>query len=418
VSPIASLAAGWRDYRQLDRRIWLLALARSINTAGLSLVMAFMALYLVTERGMSASAVGLVFLVANLLQAAAQAYAGDLSDRIGRVRLMTFVLWGRVVMVVTLGLLVLDDAPVAAIAAGVIASWTIRGGFEPVAFAVVADVADEGDRVAAFGLQRVGINLGWAAGPAVGGLLQVHMDYGWVFFCSAPVVAIAALAVMTVREPERRAESTTSQGNLVDALRALPGTPLVALFLATALLSGLSHGQLFSTFSIFAKGSAGLTEDAIGLLYTVNGALVLTLQLPAVAVANRLGPRSALVIGSALYAVAFLSIGGAGGFAGYAASIAVLTAGEVLLFPAQQATGAELREPGRMGRAMGLLGMAQMLGIAIALPLGGGVYDLTDGSAQPMWTALAAAPALMAALCGALAIKMRSGARTSSPPAT
>ncbi len=55
-----------KTYLALDRRIWLLAAARAINTAGLSLVMAFMALYLVTQRGLSGTTTGFIYLGANV----------------------------------------------------------------------------------------------------------------------------------------------------------------------------------------------------------------------------------------------------------------------------------------------------------------------------------------------------------------
>src|SRR5690349_2826253 len=71
-------------YRGLDRRIWTLAAVRAVNTMGLSLVLSFMGIYLVTERGVSGFTVGAIYCVANVCQALANTYAGTLSDRIGR----------------------------------------------------------------------------------------------------------------------------------------------------------------------------------------------------------------------------------------------------------------------------------------------------------------------------------------------
>ena len=44
----------------------------------------------------------------------------------------------------------------------------------------------------AFGLQRMGTNLGWAMGPALGGLLSWVVPYGAVFFLAAAGMLIAA----------------------------------------------------------------------------------------------------------------------------------------------------------------------------------------------------------------------------------
>ncbi len=106
-----SLAARLRRsasaYEGIDRRIWVLALVRGVNTMGLSLVMAFMGVYLVTERGMSGAAYGLLYFVANLGQALANSYTGRLSDRLSRRSLMVAALTSRAAIIALLGYLVL-----------------------------------------------------------------------------------------------------------------------------------------------------------------------------------------------------------------------------------------------------------------------------------------------------------------------
>src|SRR5688572_1301718 len=78
----------WREYAELERRIWVLAGVRAVNTMGLSLAMAFLAVYFVEDRGFAGQTYGLIMLGANLLQALAQGWAGELSDRFGRIRMM------------------------------------------------------------------------------------------------------------------------------------------------------------------------------------------------------------------------------------------------------------------------------------------------------------------------------------------
>jgi MFS family permease len=73
--------------------------------------------------------------------------------------------------VALLGGQILVDAPLATIAVTFVISSSLRGCFEPVAYALCADLARPDQRTAAFGLQRMGTNLGWAMGPALGGLL-------------------------------------------------------------------------------------------------------------------------------------------------------------------------------------------------------------------------------------------------------
>ena len=403
-SSLSRLRSAARAYAGLDRRIWTLAGVRAANTMGLSLVLSFMGIYLVTRRGISGLELGAIYFVANVCQAATNSYAGQLSDRIGRRRLMSATLLARAGVIAGLGGLVLAHAPVGLLAVVLVVSASLRGGFEPVASAVVADVAGPDERVAAFGLQGMGTNVGWAVGPALGGLLASVIEYGLVFFCAVLPLIASAFVIARMEEPARPPPSG-------DAAPGTPAAPRISLraslveaasrgelllILVCALGMSIVHIQLFSTLSIFATSEIGLIEREIGLLYTVNGLAVVLLQVPAVALIGRLRHERALVIGTSIYVCAFLAIGMADSHLALAAAILVATSGEVVVAPAQQATVASLGDPARLGRAFGLLGTMQMLGVAFAPLVGGLAYDHLRHEPLLMWGALAGLAALVA----------------------
>jgi len=397
------LRAAAQVYEGLDRRIWTLAGVRATNTMGLSLVLSFMGIYLVTRREVSGATYGIIYFVANVCQALVNSYAGHLSDRMGRRKLMAASLSLRAGVIGLLGALVLLHAPLGIIAVVLVVSAALRGGFEPVAYAVVADVAPPDKRVAAFGLQRMGINVGWLIGPAAGGLLASFIDYGYVFFCAAPPLLLAAAAVAGMDEPRvetaaGRAASRSllpTRATLSDASRPRGE---IALLLVGALLFSVVHVQLFSTFSIYAKSAVGLTEQAIGLLFAINGLAVVVFQLPAVALLARFRREAGLTLGPLLYIVAFLGMGTADSAWGLGVAVLLMTAGEVIVAPAQQATVAELGDPTRLGRAYGIFGTMQMLGVAFAPLVGGLAYDHLRDRPLLMWGCLAAIPAAVAAI--------------------
>ena len=387
-----------RAYAGLDRRIWTLAAVRGANTMGLSLVLAFMGLYLVTQRGVSGLHYGLIYFTANICQAMTSTWAGQLSDRLGRRRLMVSTLIGRALVIAALGALVLIHAPVALLAAVIIVSASLRGGFEPVASAVIADLASPADRVAAFGLQRMGINLGWAVGPALGGLLASVIDYGLVFFCAVIPLFISAVVTARLREPPRAAGASPAADriSLRAALTEASSRGELMLLLLCALVFSTVHIQLFATLGLYAKGELGLDEAHIGLLYTINGVLVILLQVPAIAVIRRLSPDRALVTGCLIYSTAFLWIGAADGVGLVILAIVTATAGEVILTPAQESTVADLSDPTRLGRAFGLYGTMQMIGVAFAPLVGGIIYDHLRDRPMAMWGTLAGLAFLLA----------------------
>jgi MFS family permease len=387
-----------RSYRQLDRRIWILAAVRGANTMGLSLVLAFMGLYFVTQRGVSGVQYGVIYFTANICKALVSTWAGQLSDRLGRRRLMVMTLVARSLIIASLGALVLVDAPILILAVVLVLSASLRGGFEPVASAMVADVAGPGERVTAFGLQRIGINVGWAIGPALGGFLASVIDYGLVFFCAVIPLFISALVIAGIREPVAVTEAGPARPSvsLATALREAAGRRELLLLLCCALVFATVHVQLFATMSIYSKSELGLSESDIGLLYTVNGLLVILLQVPATSVIRRLSPDHAMVVGCLVYTGALLFIGAADGSGSLRLAVALATMGEVILAPAQESLIAEQAEPSRIGRAFGLFGTMQMVGVAFAPLVGGLVYDHLRHRPMAMWGALAGLAFLLA----------------------
>ncbi len=394
------MAVGTRftAWAELDRRIWTLAWARAVNTVGLSLVMAFLGVYVVDERGYSATLFGAMALVANLTQSMTNAWAGELSDRIGRRPIMVGSLALRAVAISALGVQILLHAPLWSLALNFVASSALRGCFEPPAYALVADIARPDQRIAAFGLQRMGINLGWAVGPAAGGLLAVVMPYGAVFFFAAAGLVAAAWTCHGLVDPrEHGSGKQLAPVRLRDAFaEAMRQPPMVALLLGSFLFS-LAHTQMFSVFAIYMTKGLGLAKDEVGLLYTINGALVLLMQWPALGAIRRIGTGMALVGSSLVFAIGFGLVGAADGFAGGALAIGVITVGEVLFAPAHQTAAAESGDAARLGKSFGLVGFTQMVGVAFGPLLGGALFDAIGEHHLWMW-------GLVSGVCLALAV--------------
>src|SRR5688572_8460215 len=97
-------------YREIDRRVFLVAATRCVNTMGFSIVMPFMAMYLVEQRGARGATYGFIYLLAGLAAAASHAISGELADRHGRRRIMVTALLLRVFNMLALGVAVTRGA--------------------------------------------------------------------------------------------------------------------------------------------------------------------------------------------------------------------------------------------------------------------------------------------------------------------
>lgn len=378
-----------RSAGRLDRRIWQLAFARSVNTMGLSLVMTFLGIYIVETRGFPAWTYGVVALCGNLAQSVSNAWAGQLSDRIGRKPLITTSLFVRSGFIALLGVQVLLDAPIWALGANLVVTSALRGCFEPVSYALVADVATPEQRIAAFGLQRMGVNLGWAVGPALGGLLTLVMPYGVVFFIAAGGMIVAALVVVPIEDPIRATGGAATHVPLRDALRTAWSDRKIQLLLCATFFAALLQTQMYATFSIYMTDELALTKADVGLVYTLNGGGVLLLQLPALALIRRAGIATALPYSALANTVGYALVGAASGMAGCALAMVAITMSEVVLSPAHQTAVAEIADPAQRGRTYGVIGFAQTLGIAIAPLLGGILLDAIGEHHGAMWLTIA-----------------------------
>jgi MFS family permease len=352
--------------------------------------MSFLGIYVVESRGYDAWVYGAICLVANLSQSFANAWAGALSDRIGRRPLITGALLVRSAFIALLGTQIALDASMWTIAANIVVSSTLRGCFEPVAYALVSDVATPDQRIAAFGLQRMGTNLGWAVGPAMGGVLTLVVPYGAIFFVAAAGMLVAAYVTTRIVDPVARTVHADEPGDdLVDTVRRAVADPLLKLLLAGTFLCALLETQMFSTFSIYMTEKLHLAKADVGLLYTINGCGVLLLQVPALGLIRRWGIATTLPWASLFDAIGFGLIGAATGFPGGAFAMITLTSAEVIFDPSHQTAIAEIADPAHRGRTYGVVGLAQTLGIAVAPLLGGVLLDTIGDHHAAMWMTIA-----------------------------
>jgi MFS family permease len=398
----------------LDRRVWQMAFARSVNTMGLSLVMSFLGIYVVESRGYPAWLYGVIALAANLGQSMSNAWAGNLSDRIGRRPLITGSLYVRAAIIALLGTQVALDAPLWTLAINIVASSMLRGCFEPVAYALVADVVADSQRIEAFGLQRMGTNLGWAIGPGLGGLLAELVPYGVVFYVTAGLMLVAATVTTRIADPVVKRAAAKDDATLGEALRHGLAHPAMRLLLAGTFFCALLETQMFSTLAIYLTEELHFAKSTVGQLYMINGIGVLLLQMPALRLIRRLGIANTLPWSSLVDAIGFGLIGFASGGIGGALAMMTLTGAEVMFDPSHQTAIAEIADPAHRGRVYGVVGFSQTVGIALAPLIGGVLFDTIGDHHVAMWATIAIFGGIQT-LCFTAFVRQRGLGRHASP---
>jgi MFS family permease len=343
------------EFPDLDRRIWVLAVARFVVTAGFSTVMPFLAMHLAVERHVPVLKIGFLWTLVGVCSSVMQWVSGQVADRLGRRPIMLGAMVVRSLNLAAMGYAIGADASFGVIAALSLVNGAMRAFYDPVASAVVASLAAPEERVAAFSLHRVGSSLGWAAGP-LAATLASGFSYQVLFYVAAPLTLLAALAVATI--PETRPERPRARPRMPDLL-AFTGDRAFVRFLAATFAFYLLQTQMYHIMAIYAAKHVGLDRAQVGTLFTLNGIMVVLIQLPAVRYIRRVGTRGALIIGSLGYFVAYTGCALAGAYLPLLGCVALVTLSEIVALPAQQTAVTEMSPPDKVAVYAGLFGLVQ-----------------------------------------------------------
>jgi len=252
----------------------------------------------------------------------------------------------------------------------------------PAISAMVADLVPADRRNEGYGILRAGTNLGWGAGPAVGGYLAVVYPYHVLFaFTTLASLLSLALALAFARESQCQREEGVGIRALLETFTDRHFIPFVGLSLPVLVVGG----QLVSTLSVFVVDRLGYPEAAFGGMLTLNGFLVAVLQYPLAVLLQRWPRLVGLVAGSLLYGFGYVLFGWLHAYGWLLGIMVVITLGEMLFAPTSSAVVADLAPPARRGRYMGAFGLAESFGWSAGPFLGGILLDLFPEDPRSMW---------------------------------
>lgn len=127
-------------FGRFESGIWLLTVIQAFTTAGFSISLPFLALYLHQERGLSMTLVGVMFLVAGLCSAVTHVLGGMLSDRLGRRRILLVATGTSILLYGGLAVLIGFSVPIWAIVVVYIMARSVATTTRPAILAMVADL--------------------------------------------------------------------------------------------------------------------------------------------------------------------------------------------------------------------------------------------------------------------------------------
>lgn len=332
------------------------------------MVLPFLSKYLREDLSFTYREVGIVMVFFGLGSLVGSWLGGKLSDKVGFYKIMVFSLF-------TSGLLFFVIQYITTFYGLCIAMFSIMviaDMFRPAMFVSLGVYAKPENRTRALTLVRLAVNLGFAAGPALGGLIIIGIGYQGLFWIDGTSCITSILIFsLLVKEKKKTAINDTDS---VDAVKVTSVFKDKAfwIFLFSSFATALIFFQLFTTQPLYHKEVYNLTEFHTGLLMSLNGLLIFFLEMPIVGYFERNNvPKIKIIFWGAIFmALSFyvllinISIGI------LILGILFLTFGEMLCFPFSNSFAMSRAPRGHEGRYMALYTMTFSLAHIISSPAG------------------------------------------------
>lgn len=357
------------SFTGLSRDVWLLALVMFVNRAG-AMVIPFMTVFLTTERSFTLTQAGIVMSCFGVGSVLGSYAGGQLTDRFGYYKIQLWALIGTSVMFFVL----MQMEQFLPMCITIFGLSTIADTFRPASHTSVAYYSSAENLTRSYALLRLAVNLGFATGPAMGGLLAISLGYDWLFIIDGISCFMAAILLWQFLTPKKDKRVQESLAKVEDKRenRSPYKDRDFLLFIFFISLSALTFMQFFTVLPVFLKQEMGLNELQIGLFVTVNGVMIFLLEMPLVYAMEKYYSRlTNVAIGVLLTGLAFILLPMVNQWILVPMLfIVILTFGEMLSMPFSSSFAMERANPLKRGEYMGLFSMGFSFALILAPTMG------------------------------------------------
>lgn len=268
----------FKKVRQLDRNIWIRFGGETITGIMMFMIAPFLVLYYADKLD-SYMLVGIIMATGPIAALLGSMIGGRLSDIYGRKPLMVIAIVGDAAVLIGFAfaesfwpLLLLNAA-----------LGLTNSLFHPAASAMVADVTEPEQLNEAFGLLRMGHNVGAAFGPLLGSAV-LFIDRSIIFFsASALFVVYAIILLVFIVETKPENIERNPEEKLVSPFVILSKDKVFLAFVGAGIFISMGFSLVESMLPVFLKESLpGLpdSQNPFPYLMGLNGLMVVLLQFP------------------------------------------------------------------------------------------------------------------------------------------
>jgi len=289
-------------YAGLSKQTWLLSWIMLVNRSG-TMVIPFLSLYLTSPAmGYSLSQAGFVFGLFGAGAFTGAYIGGRLTDKIGFYKIQLITLIGGGLLFMVLGQM--KSYPLICIFTFILSF--VNEAFRPANSTAIAFYSKEENRTRSYSLNRLAINLGWAIGSGLGGLIA-HFNYELLFWIDGITnLSAAFLLYRLLKPPVQEIKKETVAAVSIKVLSAYKDK-VYLWFIVCSFLFASGFFQLFTNLSVYFKKERDFSEPFIGSLMAANGLIIVFTEMALIyRLEKRKTPLFFVVMGVLLTAISYL----------------------------------------------------------------------------------------------------------------
>ena len=335
-------------FKGLSREVWWLSLITFINRSG-TMVIPFLSLYLNKSLDISIPNIGWIMSFFGLGSLVGTWIGGKLTDKIGyyKVMFVSLVLTG--IFFVLLQYITTFEG----FCIGIFLVMLVADAFRPAMFVALSAYSKTENKTRSVTLIRLAINLGFSAGPAIGGLIITGIGYQGLFWMDGVTCVLAAVLLVQVLHPKK--------AKIQDAVKVENPISVYSdkafwVFFVAMFIFGFVFLQYFSTLPLYYKDAHYLSELEIGLLMGFNGFFIFLFEMPLIKWLedSKKAKVKLIAIGLFLVAMSFVVLNLTSWIGILILGMFLMTIGEMIAFPFSNAFAVERAKKGNQGEYMAL----------------------------------------------------------------
>ncbi|WP_339655403.1 MFS transporter [Flavobacterium frigidarium] len=381
------------NFKGFSREIWILTIITFINRAG-TMVLPFLSKFLKEDLNFTYGEVGWIMVAFGCGSMLGSWLGGKLSDKIGFYKVMVFSLFTSGIFFFVLQYI----TSFWGLCFGMFTIMTLADMFRPAMFVSLGAYAKPENRTRSLTLVRLAVNLGFAAGPALGGLIIMGIGYQGLFWVDGSSCVIAILIFALLVKEKKKATQQDAHNSILEVASVFKDK-VFWIFLFVSFVTAMIFFQLFTALPLYHSEQFGLSEFQTGLLMTLNGLLIFALEMPIVSYFERKQKGKlkiifwgALMMGFSFYTLLIDFWAGM-----LIISMILISIGEIFAFPFSNAFAMSRAPLGHEGRYMALYTMSFSLAHIVSSKAGLGI--IADYGYQVNWFVMGTFGVIAAMCC-------------------